>query len=370
MAHKQPEIKEIQARIIADIESRLGQQVPFFKKAAWRVLAWALAGVFSIIYKYIDYRSIQVFVQTADEIGLGYWGEIYDVNRGQSQASKFTVLIKGPSDLQVKAGSQYIKNTTGVIYRQLETVSLSTGEATVTVVATESGVKGNLEVGDTIAPINPIGIEKNVAITSIVSTGTDAEDINVWRQRIIDRIRNPPQGGSLSDYVIWATEPTGIKRAFPMVGEPGIVWVYCESSTEKDGIPTQAQLDEAEESIRQPYRLPMTAGLEVKPIERLSFDVEVIGLSPSGTDVQSAIKQAIELFMIQREPFIKGLSTLPKKDEVSVNLVLSQVVFAIGAYAATFNSIKLYLNGSEITSHSLNVGELAKLGELTYPPGA
>ena len=222
MAHKQPEIKEIQARIIADIEGRLGQQIPFFKKAAWRVLAWALAGVFSIIYKYIDYRSVQVFVQTADETGLKYWGEIYDINRGGSQASKFTVLVKGPNGIPIKAGTQYIKNTTGVVYRQLDSVLLVDGEAVVTVVATESGVKGNLYVGDTIAPINPIGVEKNVSVVSLLTTGTNPENIEVWRQRIIERIRNPPQGGALADYPIWATQPTGIKRAFPMLGMPGV----------------------------------------------------------------------------------------------------------------------------------------------------
>ena len=174
----------------------------------------------------------------------------------------------------------------------------------------------------------------------------------------------------MADYPIWATQPTGIKRAFPMLGMPGVVWVYCESATEIDGVPTLSQINEAEASIRQPYRLPMTAGLEVKPINRLRFDIEVIGLTPSGTDVNNAIKQSLELFMIQREPFINGLSTLPKKEEISVNLVLSQVVFAISAYAATFDSINLKLNGKAIKSHALSVGELAKLGELTTPPGA
>ena len=34
MAHKQPEISELQARILADIEGKIGQKTPFLAKAA------------------------------------------------------------------------------------------------------------------------------------------------------------------------------------------------------------------------------------------------------------------------------------------------------------------------------------------------
>ncbi|WP_407545947.1 baseplate J/gp47 family protein [Vibrio parahaemolyticus] len=366
MAHKQPEISELQARILTDIEGKIGQKTPLLKKAAWRVLSWALAGVISILYKYINYRSLQMFVQTADEDGLTLWGDTYDVPRGKESAAKFNIVLVGTDGQVVKAGTQYTKNTTGYFYRQLETVTLSGGEAVATVVATQGGVTGNLSVGDFVSPVNPIGIEKQASIVEILVTGTDAEEVEVWRSRILERIRNPPQGGALADYVQWAEEPTGIKRAFVEQIEAGTVGVYCESSTEADGIPTETQLQEAEDSIRSAYRLPMTAALSVLPISRLTFDISVVDLQPNEGDMHTAIEGSLELFMKQREPFMQGLSMLPKKNEVSVNLLLSQVVFSINAYGGTFKEIKLYSGGTEITTKTLAIGELAKLGAVNY----
>ena len=333
---------------------------------AWRVLAWALAGVFSIIYKYINYLSAQTFVQTADEEGLLLWGDTYDVPRGEETAAKFRILLVGNEGQVISSGTQYTKNTTGYFYRQLETVTISSGEALVTVVATQGGVTGNLSVGDYVSPVNPIGIEKEAVITEILVTGTNAENVEVWRGRILERIRNPPQGGALADYIIWAEEPTGIKRAFVEQIEAGVVGVYCESATEVDGIPTESQLQEAENSIRQPYRKPMTAGLSVMPISRLSFDVDIVDLNPNEGDLHTAIENALEVFMLQREPFMEGISMLPKKNEVSVNLVLSQVVFSIGSYGGTIKEVRLYSGGQEITTKTLKVGELAKLGTVNY----
>lgn len=366
MGKKQPEIKEIQNRIITDIESRIGQKIPLLAKAAWRVFAWAIAGVISILYKYINYRALQMFPQTADEQGLYLWGDLYKIPRGEGTLFEGEIRLTSEIDITINSGTQFINNKTGIVYLLQSKVSIAGGTATGLIISTESGISSNLDVGDTLSVVNPLGIDSVVTVTLVMAIAKDQEAVEDWRSRILDRIRKPPQGGALADYEEWAEEPTAIKRAWAIHGRPGIVYVYCESSTEVDGIPTAAQLEEAELSIKSPYRIPLTAGVEVKPIQRLAFNHSIKGLNPDNQDNRTAIEQALSIFYLSREPFIGGLTLPPVKNMISLNMVITEIVKALSATGASFDSVEITLNGSTVKYRELVAGELSKLGAINY----
>ena len=72
-----PTTEEIYDRIIADIESKISQTTPLFPKAFNIVLAKALAGVFTILYKFGQWGIKQIFTITQDIESLQLKGDQY-----------------------------------------------------------------------------------------------------------------------------------------------------------------------------------------------------------------------------------------------------------------------------------------------------
>ena len=60
-----PTTKQISDNIISQIEATISQSVPLLPKAFIRVLAKALAGVVTILYKYAGFIFLQMFVRYA-----------------------------------------------------------------------------------------------------------------------------------------------------------------------------------------------------------------------------------------------------------------------------------------------------------------
>ena len=58
-----PTTKEINDRIISDIESKINQSTPLLFKALNRVIAFALSGVFTILYKFGQWALKQIFTR-------------------------------------------------------------------------------------------------------------------------------------------------------------------------------------------------------------------------------------------------------------------------------------------------------------------
>ena len=199
MSLNPPNVKDINAQIIATVEFQISQVIPLFPKAFVRVLAKALAGVIVLLYKYAGFIFLQMFVTTASgkpttingvtRTPLHEWGTLVGVG------------------LPVAVSADY-----GVTYLSVGPVYLDAAEITIPVVAaavqsgnTGAGVIGNLDDGAIVSFANPHpGILQDTIVASTTATGADAEAEENYRQRVIDRFQKRPQGGALADYEAWA----------------------------------------------------------------------------------------------------------------------------------------------------------------------
>lgn len=392
MSLQTPTVSEISENIIAQLEAALSQTIPLLPKAFTRVLARVLGAVFVLIYKYAGFSLLQYFVATATiqetEINgklvspLIEWGRLIGVGdptaatRAELTANVIVLTQAGT----LPAGSQLVRTETGVIYLTLSAVPLDAAIKSITIRASSdqgggggAGAIGNLNPGDVVGFANPLpNVGTDAVITAQIVTGADGESEEVYRQRIIDRFQQQPQGGAYADYKLWGEEVEGILSVFPYTSDcPGEVDNYVEateaSSGSPDGIPTQAQLDAVQESIQfddngLPSRRPANALSNVFPITRTPFDVVVSGLTALDVqEAEDAITEAVDDYLRSREPFIVGLSRLPRADRITESAVGGVADEAASALGATITTVTL-----DSPAYTLGDGELAKLGTITF----
>ncbi len=385
--------KQISDNIISQLEASLNQSIPLLPKSFNRVLAKAISGVFVITYKYAGFIALQQFVKTASieetEINsvmispLKEWGRLIGVgDPAPATQAEYTVTVSVENQTGIlPSGSQLLNGSNGVTYLTTSSVSLDSETVEVNIRASSdqsgglgAGIVGNLEDGAIVSFANPLSnVARDTIVLSEIVTGSDEEDTEVYRQRVIDRFRARAEGGALVDYRIWGGEPSGILSIYPYTGEcAGHVDVYVESSTEVDGIPTDAQLQEAFDSINLDddglaSRRPAGSFVNVFPISRLEFTVTVAGLVvQDSATAQADIEAAISDYFLSRKPFISGLSIPPRLDRITRTSVGGVVDDIVSAAGGIFSSVEVRSLGVVVEVHSLAIGELAKSGGVEF----
>ncbi len=399
MTLQTPTTKEINDNIISQLEASLNQKIPLLPKSFLRVLAKTLSGVFIILYKYGGFMFLQMFVKTASSIDttvngqtinpLIEWGRLVGVG-DPTPATNAEFIIDVTVENQtgtLPTNSQLVNTANGVTYITLGSVLLNAPvvQATIRAVSDQTGgggagAIGNLEVGAIVSFANPLAnVATNAVVSSLVVTGADAENIDVYRQRILDRFQKRPQGGAYSDYELWGEEVAGIINVYPYTGQPGQVDVYSEATVESsgspDGIPTAAQLQAVLNSINfdengLASRRNANAFVNSLPITRTGFDVFVFGISnvDNLAQVRDDIESGLSEYFLSVEPFIPGLSVLPKKDQLTrtrISAIIEDIVTAAnGSFTFALFSGP---DGKALSVYSLSEGEKAKLNNVDYP---
>lgn len=381
----------VEAAIITQLEAAFNQAIPLFPKAFNRVLAKVLSGVVVLLYKYCGWVSLQMFVKYASFTTstlqgrsfrpLAEWGKLIGVGEPiAAQPAELTVAVSvlATGDT-LAAGSQLLQAQSGVLYITKTSVNLDAASVSVNIMAvgdqeggSGSGVIGNLDNGNEITFVNPIASIDPVAVVSgTLVTGVEGETESAYRKRVEDRFKKRPQGGAYADYAAWGGEVPGVAAVYPYTSSaPGAVDVYVEAEDQADGYPTAAQLAAVDYALRydsegRPYRRPANALINVQSIYRAPFTVAVHGLST--TSAEGDIAAAISEHIYGREPYIEGLSVLPRLDLISV-AALSGLAQSIAALAGGYiTGVTLsYTGGAEMDVYTLQNGEKAKCTEVTF----
>lgn len=398
MTNNIPTAKDIYDSIIASFENNYGREVPILQKAFLRVVAKVLGGVFVILYKYTGFLGLQLFVSAASSketeingravIPLIELGRQYGIGDPAAAVSaKLIIEITVTNQIGfIPASTQLLNANNGVTYLTEGSILLDASTVSGTIVASSdqsggdgSGSIGNLDNGATVSFINPLpNVLQDTTVISTVQLGVNAENVDVdYRRRVLERFQNPPQGGALADYVIWATEVDGIINAYPYTGQPGEVDVFVEATPEssgsEDGIPTEAQIEAVDESMQFDAetgianRRPAGAFVKAFPITRIAFDVVVYGLAVSDIGAtRDEIEKGLKDYFFSLEPFIDGISAFPRQDRITLSAVVGVIEEIVSSRGGIFEFAEIFLNATEIIAYSLAEGEKSKLGKVTF----
>jgi hypothetical protein len=398
MVFENKTIEDIKNLLINAFQSHFNRKLRILPKSFIYVLSTVLAGIFITLYKMIGWIFLQLFPETA------YWGEVTILGLKIRPLIKWGVLIgvgnprSGTQwhgeitvsvtsiNTPITSGTQLKSDLTGKIYTTDTTKTLLNETETLLVTCNENGTIGNLRVGDILNFVNPLGnVKKAAEVTFVLNEGTDDEAEGDYRYRVVNRYRMQPQGGSLSDYRIWASDVPGVLNTYPCNDDDSpsgvILYVSGNPAVYPDRIPSEALLKQVGEACTyspengRATRKPLTAVLDpmadgtytnIRPVEIILFDIYINGLTGiQPSDFADVVKSAVDDYFLGREPYIRGLSDDNNKTNiVSKNNVSSTVDQIAISVKAEFESVTMYRNEEIEPSYILTIGQLSKLDRL------
>ena len=370
-----PTAAEIKARIVADIETEIGQTSPALPKSWNKVIAGAVAGVIVLLYQATLWVYRQIFPETADYqalILLGKMVQVYPLNANQAV---ITANVYGTIGESVTSGTTLFKASSGVVYLVTTGGVIGAGgyvECTLT--AQTFGDIGNIEDGAELSIVTPdIVLTGTAIVTGITTDGADDETETSFRSRVIARYKKRFTGGSPADYELWGLEAPHFIWVSPYAGnEPGTVWVYGEVDNQTDGIPDTAQLATLKNYLTydpetgMENRKPIGAEITCLPISRKTFDFD-ISISAGTPAIQADIETALSDYLLSLSPYNSGVDT-ERNDAVTDTGASSAANDVARSGGAVILSL-ITRDGdtlSPLTNYALYGGEKAKLGTVTF----
>lgn len=230
-----------------------------------------------------------------------------------------------------------------VVFRISETKQIpSSGYVYTNAVAIESGKKGNVSAGS----INEFAAEypgiESVTNEAAAFGGMDEESDEDLRKRVISRWQNPTTGGSKGDYLSWALEVPGVRRARVYNPSAGNVQIYVIGVADAEEV---ADYIEA--------RRPVGANISVSGATAVSVNIAV-RISKDEAHTTAKIREDIyERLVAYFEENAFAISTVSFAK-------LADCMFVDGVN----DVISCTLNGVN-TSIELDEDEYAVLGTLT-----
>lgn len=384
-------------KALAFIESRLNQTTPSADKSYNRVLSGMLSMLLSQLLKLATDQAKEALTISASESGLTVISQGRNLPRRNAEATVITFTVNGSNGAVLETSVIWIA-TTGVQYIADAQVTIGvSGVGTVTATAQTAGVVGNLLNGAILtADRNIENAEQTGTVTGTNTTGANEEDLETWRQRLLDDERTTAAGSNSAEYRRNAELTPGVLRAYPYTGNPtflqtGVgsinpiartVWIEADTSIDPDGIPPASLLTTARSYIQtnqdtgQANEVLTGDGdstLFVEAITRTVFFVTITNLSVSldlETQTKADIETALKVYFRSVRAFIAGLDFIDdKNDEIttpSLSKVIQDVVFANGG---TFANVRFDIGAADLGSYIPVPGELAKLadtGGVTY----
>ena len=308
MPFERPTLTDLIDRVSTDIASRLpGKSTTLLRRSLAGILARSEAGAVHSLYGYLDFISRQALPDTAEEEYLLRWSRIW-LPKGRKAATYATgnnaVQVRGVLGSRVEIGTVFVRSDR-LRFRATSEAVIGSTTAVVSVEALTPGASSNTAPGVSLSLLQPVtGIESDALVVSPgIIGGVDQETIEQLRIRVINRIQQPPQGGSKSDYETWALEVPGVTRAwvYPMQMGAGTVTVVVANDNGLTApIPDAAIVTAAQSYINE--KRPVTATVYVVAPTTLAVNM-AIKLAPNTSATQSAAQAEIDdLFLRDAEP--------------------------------------------------------------------
>lgn len=358
-----PTPQELKDQKISDFESALSQTLPSSNKSFLKVWAKSDSLTESLLYKFGLWIYKQIFPATMDDEALDLKAAEFGIYRTSPVAAILEAEITGENDKIIESGTTWQFNS--IVYNQLEDVVIESGVSTITVECLTKGIIGNIDNGSSLMIVSPLaGVDDAAIITSTNTNGLDAEDTESFRDRLINRMAQRPQGGSVPDYIIWAGEVSGIVKSFAFNNGLNNVIVYPLQSLTVDRIPDNTKLTEVEDYLNEIDRKPMCANVTAEAMTEREITLTVSSINPDNAIAKAAIEVAIANYL---------LTCFPKQypDETDPTNIISLSTLYAESRGAGANSISMEMEidgvPGVIESYTLLDNEIIKLASMIWP---
>lgn len=280
--------------------------------------AKVIAGVVYEVLERLNWVADQAFVLYAEKKYLDDHGAQYGIPRLPSSPASGQIVFTATDAVLVPSGTQFTLSNSGIAYQTTSDASLSAaGTLYINVLALAAGSAGDalpnapLVISDGAgAGLSGPGATSATALVGAngIIGGADDEQDEPYRARILFRLRNPPNGGSASDYVIWGSSVAGVTRVYVERiwrggGTVRVFPLFDNLFVAQGGVAPQAYIDGVAAALvtEQPAVAIVTV---VAPAPAI-INVTVRNLDPNTTATQNAVVAELQ-DMIQRLGRVSG----------------------------------------------------------------
>lgn len=301
MAFTRPTLQQLITRAESDLVSRLQITSTVLRRALVRILARVWAGAVHGLHGHVEWASRQFFAISADTEYLDLHGAELAIERKAAEYAAGNVTFTGSNATDIPIDTRLVRQD-GVEYRTTAIGTIASGSATIAIEAVDAGIASNADAGVVLSLVSPIAGVSAIATIAAggCANGIDTETDDDYRARILARKRNPPHGGNANDYVSWATDVSGVTRAWVYenymgAGTVGVTFVL---DALVNIIPDSAKVAEVQAYIDAPGRRPLCAQVDVfAPIAApLNLTIAVL---PDTSAVRAAVAAEIEDLLLR-----------------------------------------------------------------------
>ncbi|WP_045761664.1 baseplate J/gp47 family protein [Xanthomonas albilineans] len=288
-----PSLSDLINRTTNDVFQRL-QQDNVLRRADAQVYARVLAGVAHGLYGFIEWISRQIIIDTAEAEFLERWASIWRVQRLAATPATGTITFTlAPNAADIPVGT-LVQTLDGTQFQTTADITVSGFQATTSVTAVAPSAASNNYAGQTANLVTPVLGVQTTAVLDALSGGGDRELDDSLRERLLNRIQKPPQGGDANDYVQWtlAAPGGGATRAWVVPeqfgeGTVGVAFVCDGNGASAAILPSTAQIAAVATYIDTVR--PVTAHVTVYAPLAVPINFAIAGLSPNTLAVQQAV---------------------------------------------------------------------------------
>jgi uncharacterized phage protein gp47/JayE len=414
MALETPELDEIIERLQTDFQNELPDTNVFQQNSFIKALLVSMGGRFDEFYTQTRLLKNSIFLLTAQDDFLSDYGSIYGITPLPAKEAVGNITVTGTASTVVPLGESF-QSSGGDTYNSTAaaTITMSsqggTIEATGLVVtdplnpaligtfqvisvssatqfsymlsgATVSGTAKPCVVTTTIAdvPVKSVktGSDTNldsgeqVSFTTLlagadatayvqfggVSGGMDSESNTSYRDRILERIRNPVASFSVDYIEQTAKTINGVTRVFvfPVTPIRGKVTVYFVRDGDSPIFPNAAQIAEVKTELDKirPVEMPSSYLIVASPVDKpLSFNFSA--LSPDSATMREAVKQNLLQFIFEKGSVGKSITKLDY-DTIIKNTIDPKSGFQVDTFTLTNPTSDIILNNDELPTLTAN----------------
>lgn len=387
-----PTFEQLNSAILADLQAQYGVSISSVGKVFLRVLAAVQAGRLKLLYLVLANVQKNIAPDTADSIAVGGTLERFGMiklgrNPFPAQAAQYSIEVKGDIGAVINSQVTWKSDDTalspGILYILDNPFTLTSTTDYVTVRALTAGIVGKQNFGDTLTVTSPIAlVDSSASIVSTVVQPLSAESIEEYRLEVLAAYRKEPQGGAVTDYILWSQDAQGVSKIYPYAksGFSNQIDLYIEAnavdSVDGKGTPSALMIAEVESVVNtdpdttlpvlERGRKPLTVIVNYLPITIRTVDIEIPSFVGLTSEIEASILNALKSSISQVRPFIDGYDSLSEKNDVlDVNKIIGVIINQ--QPGAAFAAPILKIDGVSLNTFQFTFGDIPYLNSVTYP---
>lgn len=255
------------------------------------------------------------FVQYSSKPYTDLIGEPLGITRNAATYTHDTLEIQGTPGTVLESGKiagTVSSDDIGSIEFEFQETKIidNTGVAEIEVQCTQPGTIGNVKANSITLMITPINGIKSVTNKNNFTSGTDEEDGNHYKTRILEKMQSPATSGNKAQYKIWAKEVDGVgdAKVVPLWNGPGTVKVIIINAN-KRAADTKLVQNVKDYIDPQPEghgegKAPIGATLTVVSAVEKTIDITATVVLASGYTIQ----QVQDAFVVNIQTYLSDLA--------------------------------------------------------------